>query len=317
MNTSHSLPLSQPSAGGGTAGTCSVCLRSEIKLTLGGVLHHHGPRSSHCQGVGRTPTSAYIGVTTLGVPSSTTSVTPLEGSVASADIATTSLLSLSQTPPQPPPLTTISPGTSIVRPSQSISTDAICALSMLFGRNTPTIKWIPRAARQQCATLLTKLFLAVTYHPDSILAWVNLLSFAKRVLYKQQRGGVHRNLSNILIRRCKDFNSIPVAQFIANLGSSKGSLSRRGKEGRKEGDVKELSQLQLANTVSAKLEEGNCKGAVRPVCSDDIHAPLSSATLQAPRHKHPTIPNDRKAARLPAPMLPTLIFDDSSVPSAL
>jgi hypothetical protein len=56
----------------------------------------------------------------------------------------------------------------------------------------------------------------------------------------------------------------------------------------KEGDVRELGQLQLTNVVSAKLEECNYKEAVRIVCSNNVYVPQSLATLQCLILKHPT-----------------------------
>ena len=71
----------------------------------------------------------------------------------------------------------------------------------------PLIKWIPKSARSQCATLLTKLLLSVVKTPNSLVDWEALLLFGKRVLSKLPRGGHHRNLSNVVTRRCMNFGS--------------------------------------------------------------------------------------------------------------
>lgn len=68
--------------------------------------------------------------------------------------------------------------------------------------------------------------------------------------------------------------------------------------------------------MSAKLEEGNYKGAVRLVCSDETHAPASPATLLALRTKHPTAPADRRVVSGPSPPVSSTKFDESSVRSA-
>jgi len=48
-----------------------------------------------------------------------------------------------------------------------------------------------------------------------------------------------------------------------------------------------------------KLEEGNIKGAVHLVCSDDRPAPHTSQTLAALQHKHPPPAPDRRPACSP------------------
>ena len=48
----------------------------------------------------------------------------------------------------------------------------------------------------------------------------------------------------------------------------------------------------LATKVSAKLEEGDFKGAVRLACSEDTFAEPSDATHAALREKHPAPPLD-------------------------
>ena len=46
---------------------------------------------------------------------------------------------------------------------------------------------------------------------------------------------------------------------------------------------------QLAARVSAKLEEGDFKGAARLASSEDTLAPLNEATLEALKGKHPPL----------------------------
>ena len=47
--------------------------------------------------------------------------------------------------------------------------------------------------------------------------------------------------------------------------------------------------------ASAKLQEGDIRGAVRCLCSDETLAPSTAATHQALLAKHPSRPADRRA----------------------
>jgi len=148
------------------------------------------------------------------------------------------------------------------------------ALSVLFGSGGRIIKWIPKAARAHCAPLLTRLLKATTDNPNSSTAWANLLSFAAKVLGNPARGGKSRNLSNIIIKRCKNFH------FVSDDDLRSGSLGFDAQEevpGRKRGRVRDNTadpEGRLAKLVSVKLEEGNYKGAVRLISSEDTPAPL-------------------------------------------
>ena len=308
--------------GGGQHGTCPTCFRSDIRVTVGGLLYNHGPRGGHCGGVGRAPLATYLGIhgrrgsligarnlsliTNLSLPTSTPvgtlgGIMAVGGSVPSGSQVTSS----SQSP--------------LVGPHPTADTDlkpTIDSLTKLFGNQIPIVKWIPGAARQQCAILLSKLPSTVVHKPQSIEAWADLLSFAKRILFKPQRGGIHRNLGNIITRCCRDFHTVSILQAVeGHEGLAPTTSQRRQRRGRQkktgggEGDA-------LTKAVSAKLEEGNYKGAVRLVCSDETHAPASRATLLALRTKHPTAPADHRVVSGPSPLVSSTKFDESSVRSA-
>ena len=53
------------------------------------------------------------------------------------------------------------------------------------------------------------------------------------------------------------------------------------------------SEESLAAAVSAKIEQGNLKAAVRILCSDEKPAPDNEATLRSLGAKHPPAPLDR------------------------
>ncbi len=65
--------------------------------------------------------------------------------------------------------------------------------------------------------------------------------------------------------------------------------------------------LKAARRASAKLEEGDVKGAIRLLSSRDTLAPVTQATLTSLRALHPPTPLDRRAAptTTTAPLLAT------------
>jgi hypothetical protein len=153
----------------------------------------------------------------------------------------------------------------------------------LFG---PTIKWIPKAARSLCASLFNGLLRAIILKPDSLSAWKNLLRFAPTILAKPARGGSKKNLTNVISHR--------VAQFHA------ANYQTQPREARKHEKLKtNFDSEQLARSVSAKLEEGNFKGAVRLICSDEVPARASAETFAALQLKHPSPPSNRTVSSQP------------------
>ena len=55
------------------------------------------------------------------------------------------------------------------------------------------------------------------------------------------------------------------------------------------------SDAAAANRAAAKLDEGDIKGAIRQLCSSDVVAEPSAATMQLLLPKHPSAPADRRA----------------------
>ena len=156
----------------------------------------------------------------------------------------------------------------LVGPHPTADTDlkpTIDSLTKRFGNQIPTVKWIPRAARQQCATLLTKLLSTVVHKPQSTGAWADLLSFAKGVLFKPQRGGVHRNFGNIITRRCRDFYTVSILQAVEGhewLGPT--TSQRRGgqkKTGGGEGDA--LTRSSVCQAGGGQVHGCNLPGVFR------------------------------------------------------
>lgn len=180
--------------------------------------------------------------------------------------------------------------TSCTLPLSSSATDRE-SLSHPVGPGTPLIKRIPKAARPACAGLLVDILKAVVQTPDSTDRWSELLSFGHSVLAKPKRGGNNRSLVKIIQERVSTWQSGNYSRESHEVAARRPTLSaRRGNND---------ANRYLARAVSAKLEEGNIKGAVRLVCSEDKPAPCTAETLTALRQKHPPAAPDRRPACCP------------------
>jgi hypothetical protein len=160
--------MSQDSQGLGSSqsdkktGTCPTCQVAGIRLTRGGLLYNHGPRGAHCGGKGALPVSigkiGHMPIShTVQQPSQLLSPTSSQG-VSGLPVTTG--------------LQTSSSGVPVTTGLQSSS-----VLLNLNSSLPPMIKWIPRAARQHCASLLCKIIQGVISMPNNSRSWEHLLAF--------------------------------------------------------------------------------------------------------------------------------------------
>ena len=195
------------------------------------------------------------------------------------------------------------------------TTQTSTSLSFLTKSLPPMIKWIPRAARQHCASLLTRIIQALISNPNNLLEWEYLLIFGRHILHRPARSSSKRNLTNILAQRCRTFTEAlsKKARIVPSI-----SLSGNAIGGGRRGDAtKAKDGWAMAKVVSAKLEEGNYKGAVRLLTSEDAVAVPSADTLQELHDKHPPIPFDRRHLPSPSNPSPGLSFEEGSVRKAI
>ena len=132
------------------------------------------------------------------------------------------------------------------------------------------LKRVPRGSRELAANKLADILTDVTLCND-VKAWKRLLEFPRKCLRVPKRGGhrwsLVRQVNALLSEECDHRDSsINVSFASRNLGCDLQSLASR---------------------VSAKLDEGNFKSAVRLVCSEDSLAEVNDATIAALRAKHP------------------------------
>ena len=136
--------------------------------------------------------------------------------------------------------------------------------------STKVLKRVPRASRLPAATKLASILDGIVKGNDDG-SWDRLFRFCSRCLRVPKRGGHRRSLAE------------EVNQLISEEANPP-PPTRPGKQGSRPAHYPLNS---LAAWVSCKLEEGDFRGAVRLICSEDFIAELDEATLAALRSKHP------------------------------
>ena len=137
----------------------------------------------------------------------------------------------------------------------------------------------------------------------------------RHLLTKPSRDPTHHNLSSIIIRRCKDLSTKSPASVPLPSGPT---IVLKGKaDVRVGGWTSPKGTIAMARGVSRKLEEGNYRGAVRMLASDELIAQSDIATLRALREKHPDPPQDSRDAPLLDASTPQLSFDETAVKWAI
>lgn len=150
--------------------------------------------------------------------------------------------------------------------------------------NSQILKRIPKGARPAVSNLLHKIVQDVLLHPTSTECWSRLFGFSSACLVKPGRGGKSRNLTTSVVKQVRQYET----------GSSEPAPSSSHWSSRRSKQVKSHDET-VAAIASAKLEDGDVKGAVRLLCSDDKLAAPDSTTLPEVQRLHPTAPTDRRS----------------------
>ena len=132
------------------------------------------------------------------------------------------------------------------------------------------LKKIPRSSRNSAAGKLSSILDDVVSAND-ISSWTRLLYFASRCLKVPKHGGRRWSLTTQFNRQLNDECDEPLTRFKPSCGPKM---------------MKDNTDL-LGDRVSAKLEEGDFRGAIRLACSDDTFADPDATTIAALRSKHP------------------------------
>lgn len=148
----------------------------------------------------------------------------------------------------------------------------------------PLIKHIPKSVRGNCATHLASLLNKICNDPASLDNWADILRWGQAVLANPKRSGKRHAMSSIIRNRIAAFSSGETSEVLVTRPPPRKPLD---------------TSLMLAQAVTAKLEDGNIKAAIRLLNSDDTPAAPSEITLNLLKAKHPSA--SKSLAGLPAP----------------
>jgi hypothetical protein len=166
--------------------------------------------------------------------------------------------------------------------------------------DVPIIKHIPKSARSACCTTLSATLRAITQSPEDLAAWSRLMNFGRSILHKSTRGGQRHNLASTIKKRTADVSAL------VSVPQGATAVSRKSQS----------PSAALAATVSAKIEDGNIRAAVRIICSEDKPAPDTEATFKKLQEKHP--PSSSRSKPFPDPSLtPALQVSEADVLKAI
>ena len=138
----------------------------------------------------------------------------------------------------------------------------------------PLVKHIPKSARHACSVALSTILKRISRSSIDLSAWSDLLNFGNTILRKPARGGKRQNLTSLIKKRLEG-TSDSLTHVIDKIRSSNRSDS-----------------AFLSAAVTAKVEDGNIKAAIRLLCSEDKPAPDTTDTLAKLAEKHPQSSTD-------------------------
>ena len=322
---SQTINSSQP-----RLGTCPSCARTGIKLTAAGLLYNHGPRASHCPGVGGAPLCpgfpfqpmprVPVVLSGPGAKVGSSSTQQISDAARAPDSSADSSLALSgadfiasgsafnaaNTSTDHTPI----PTTDTTDPCTGVLSVMDVLEKVLTVPAPPIIRWIPKAARKACASVLTSVLTRVTSNSEDLHAWVDLLLFARFVLAVPMTS-LHRPkaASDSVLVRCREFSTLSTEARLDQLKLA--PLQIPGRKSRSSAGPG--SDDILAKRVARKLEEGNFKGAVNAISSEDTVAAFDIDTLEALKSKHPNPPVNRRQLQDPDTDLHPLELDKPSI----
>lgn len=251
------------------SGMCSVCFATRQIHVKDGTIHRHGPRNNPCPGSDQLPASD-----------------TLQSQQSQQSIMAT----------QPPQSSTTTDSPSLMRQTV-ISVDLHTAIEPLMQhvdsiqhpiQDKPILKRIPKGARPAVSNLLIKLIQNVLSSSSTEASWSKLLYFSTACLAKPNRGGKSRNLTTNIIKQVRLYDT----QVEPSSMSSRAPIRHISSTHRLK-PLKSPDQI-VAMLASAKLEDGDVKGAVRLLCSDDKLITPDTFTFNQLSSLHPRTPEDRR-----------------------
>ena len=246
------------------SGICRVCFATRQLHNKDGTIHRHGPRDNPCTGSHQLPLSDSVRSANIGVR---------------FDIPATSLDSFSATSAA----VSQAPVTSVLHEARHQSSSECMQHPV---RSGSVLKRIPKNARVHVGNLLLKLVNDILQHPSSITSWSRLIGFPYACLVKPQHGGKSRNLTSAIIKQ--------VQQYEAGTELNPAVVSQSTRRAMRRGQSVKTPEQHIAAAAATKLEDGDVRGAVRILCSDDKLAVVNATTLNELSRLHPPAPLDRR-----------------------
>ena len=142
----------------------------------------------------------------------------------------------------------------------------------------PVLARVPRGAIISAVDALN-LLLTQVIEKKSELAWGRLLNFSYWEFRRPSTNGSDGvSLATKVKKQVSDF-----------LGSD--SLSTPPRANVRQKDGSDVSNIRLKKRMSAKFSDGDVKGAVRFLASEEEYDPQDDRTLTRLAQKHPAVPN--------------------------
>ena len=130
--------------------------------------------------------------------------------------------------------------------------------------------------------------------PDDLNRWRDVIQFAS-CISQPPRGGKRHNLTTQIVSQI-DRATRSRCTNPGNLSSTADNRAPPAPQKKARGGPGGMDMDEAAvHRASAKLQEGDIRGAVRCLCSEETLAPSTAATLESLIAKHPSCPNDRRA----------------------
>ena len=165
----------------------------------------------------------------------------------------------------------------------------------------PLIKHIPKSARVSCCSRLSRLLQDIARNPNNIDLWDEIFKFGESILIKPDRGGKQHNLENTTKKRtCEAFHPTTTPHQTTDHHPRKGSSNKS-------------AETILAEAVMERIEDGNLKGAIRLLCTEDKPAPNNKSTLTQLQLRHPSAPHDRRDIPPPATFIPLQVSENDVI----
>ena len=181
-------------------------------------------------------------------------------------------------------------------------------LSSLSNYNRPTVRHIPRSCRALFSRILASTLSNVVTKNDTN-SWLLLLYLPLFCLGLPPDSPRSSNSSSsaVIKRQLIEFEKVTSAAALYDVAMRNSKPRRR----------KSHLSSDVAKGVLRKLDDGDVKGAVRLVSSDDSIAPQDEETIAYLKSRHPPRPLNRRDFAEPAASEPPLLFCPADIEKAI